>query len=141
MSQDPSALARRWFEEFWNCRRVEVVEELLAPDIRGLIEGGVINGREGFRAACLSLLEALPDLRVDVDDCIAQDDRVAVRWTAAGTHTGTALGLVATGRPVSFRGMTWLIIRDGKIVEGWDAWNQGALVQSLQAPGSSATGA
>jgi hypothetical protein len=37
--------------------------------------------------------------------------------------------------------MTWLIIRDGKIVEGWDAWNQGALVQSLQAPGSSATGA
>lgn len=133
MSQDVCGLARRWFEDFWNRRRFEVVDELIAPDISGLIEGGVIDGREGFRAACMALLQAIPDLHVNVEDCIAEGDRGAVRWSAAGTHTGTALGLVPTGRRLSFRGMTWMIVRDGKIVQGWDAWNQGALLQSLQA--------
>ena len=61
MSQDLSALARQWFEDFWNCRRAEAVDELLDPDLRGLLEGGVINGREEFRTACLALLEAFPD--------------------------------------------------------------------------------
>ena len=87
----------------------------------------------------MALLEAFPDLRVKVEDCIAQDLRVAVRWTATATHTGTGLGLVATNRPVAIRGMTWLVFRDGKIAQGWDAWNQGALLHTLQTSGDPTT--
>jgi steroid delta-isomerase-like uncharacterized protein len=132
MSEDLTALGRRWFEEVWNRRRTETIDELMHPQIRGLIEGGVINNREEFKTARAALLAAFPDLHVNVEDCIGQGPSVVVRWTAAGTHTGAALGLSPTGRAVSFRGITWMIFRDGKMVEGWDAWNQGALMQSLQ---------
>lgn len=134
MALDLAVLARRWFEEVWNQRRSETIDELMHPDGHGHLEGGEVHGPEHFKALSAELLRAFPDLRVSVEDAIAQGDQVVVRWNATATHTGPALGLTPTGRSVAFRGMTWLIFRDGKVIKGWDAWNQGALFQSLQAP-------
>jgi predicted ester cyclase len=66
-----------------------------------------------------------------VDDLIEQGNKVAVRWSVRATHTGRGLGLMPTNQPVAFRGMTWMEIRDGKFVRGWDSWNMGALMQTL----------
>ena len=46
----------------------------------------------------------------------ADGDHVVVRWRVRGTHLGAGLGMPATGRPVNFRGMTWLIFKDGVII-------------------------
>ena len=92
MSENLTALGRQWFEEVWNRRRTETIDELMHPQIRGLIEGGVINNREEFKTARTALLAAFPDLHVNVEDRIGQGPSVVVRWTAAGTHTGAALG-------------------------------------------------
>jgi predicted ester cyclase len=62
----------------------------------------------------------------------ADGDHVFVRWRARGTHRGDCLGRPAIGRPVDFRGMTWLTFRNGLIVEGWDSWNLGELLESLK---------
>jgi steroid delta-isomerase-like uncharacterized protein len=130
-----SALARRWFEEVWNERREATVDELLAPDAAGHLEGGLeVRGPGEFHPVRASLLGAFPDFDVVVDQVIAQGDDVAVRWSAKGTHQGENLGIPASNRRAAFRGMTWLRFRDGRIVEGWDAWNQGRLLQDLQAP-------
>jgi steroid delta-isomerase-like uncharacterized protein len=130
-----SALARRWFDEVWNERREETVTELLAPDAAGHLEGGLeVCGPAEFHPVRAALLGAFPDFDVVVDQVIAQGDDVAVRWSAKGTHRGESLGIPASNRPAAFRGMTWLRFRDGRIVEGWDAWNQGRLLQDLQAP-------
>jgi steroid delta-isomerase-like uncharacterized protein len=129
-----SALARRWFEEVWNVRREETVRELMAPVVEGHMEGGLeVRAPEDFLAARAGLLEAIPDFRVAVEAVIAQGDDVAVRWSASGTHRGESLGFPASNRPAAFRGITWLTFRDGRIVGGWDAWNQGRLIQDLQA--------
>jgi hypothetical protein len=45
---------------------------------------------------------------------------------------GDGLSVPATGKPVRFRGITWMRFRGGKIAEGWDAWNAGGLMQQLQ---------
>ncbi|HEV8611092.1 MAG TPA: ester cyclase [Thermoanaerobaculia bacterium] len=130
-----SALARRWFEEVWNVRREETVRELMAPVVEGHMEGGLeVHAPEDFIAGRRALLEAFPDFRVTVEAVIAQGDDVAVRWSASGTHLGGSLGFPASNRPAAFRGITWLTFRDGQIVKGWDAWNQGRLIADLQAP-------
>ncbi len=130
-----TVLARRWFQEVWNERRESTVAELLAPDAVGHMEGGLeVRGPAEFHPVRAALLGAFPDFEVAVDQVIAQGDDVVVRWSAKGTHRGENLGIPASNRKTDFRGMTWLRFRDGLIVEGWDAWNQGRLLQDLQTP-------
>ena len=134
MPENNAALARRWFEEVWNDRRDATVRELMHPEATGHMEGLELKGPAEFLAARATLLGAFPDFAVDVDQIIAEGDDVVVRWSARGTHQGESLGFAASNRKAAFRGMTWLRFRGGKIVEGWDAWNQGRLIAELQAP-------
>ncbi len=125
------ALAVRWFREVWNERRTATIDELFAAGAIGHTEGGDQSPVE-FKAAREALLNAFPDMRVDVEDTAADADRVVVRWRAHATHQGDGLGLPATGRRVTFRGMTWLTFAQGAIIEGWDSWNLGGLLESLR---------
>ena len=129
---DPRTVARRWFEEVWNGRRDESVDDLMAPRAPGHVEGGEVIGPEGFRQMREMFLSALPDVRIEIEDILAEGDRAAVRWRARGTHTGNGFGFEASKRPVDIRGTTWLVVRDGQIVEGWDTWNLSAMLESLR---------
>jgi len=128
------ALAERFFREVWTERRHDTIDEILDEQIVGHIEGADFHGTETYKEARRQLLSAFPDIRVTVEETAADGDQVVLRWRVTGTHTGPGLGLSPTSRLVSFRGMTWLTFRDGRVVEGWDSWNQGALIQSLAAP-------
>lgn len=127
-------LARQWFEGVWNKRNRETIFALVHPTCVGHHEGEVSNGPAEIEAMRSRLLGLLPDLHVTVEDIVADGDDAVVRWRFSGSHTGTAGPLAATGRAVSFSGMTWLKFREGRIVEGWDSWNQAALLQQLQTP-------
>jgi predicted ester cyclase len=107
--------------------------EMLHPDAVGHLEGLVTHGVAEFLSARAFLIGAFPDLHINVDDSVCEGDNVVVRWSVTGTHKGDILGIAATGTPVSFRGITWLRFADGRLVEGWDSWNQGKLMQELQA--------
>ena len=125
-------IALRWFNEVWNERKSETIYELLASDSIGHQESNLdIVGPEPFAKFHQTFLETLPDLQVEVMDTIAEAAKVCVHWRFTGTHAGAGLGLQPTGRQVRMRGMTWFRIEDGKIVEGWDAWNQQALFAML----------
>jgi predicted ester cyclase len=108
------ALARRWFEEVWNSRREEAVDALLAPDALAHTEGGDLRGPGAFKEMRAQLLGAFPDIRVTVE--------------------AVDLGFAASGRQVRFRGMSWMRFEGGKIAEGWDAWNMGALMELCRSP-------
>jgi steroid delta-isomerase-like uncharacterized protein len=127
------AIGRRWFEEVWNGRRGETVEELFASEAVGHMEGAEVVGPAAFHEVRSELLTAFPDLRITIQDTVAEGSNVVVRWRATGSHFGDAFGIPATHAPIAVFGMTWLRIADGRIVEGWDAWNQGALLDSLRA--------
>ena len=134
MSEDNRAAARRWFEEVWNQRNDAAVHELMAPGAVGHMEGGDVHGAEEFLAARANLLRAIPDLRVTVEDTVVEGDRVALRWRVVGTHSGEGLGIPPSGRAADFRGITVMKMANGRMVEGWDGWNMGALLQALSAP-------
>jgi steroid delta-isomerase-like uncharacterized protein len=129
---DVRELGRRWFEEVWNARRDESIEELMAPDAQGHVEGGEYRGPEGFREMQRGFFSALSDVHIEIEDILADGDRAAVRWRATGTHSGNGFGFEASKRGIDVRGTTWLIAKDGKIVEGWDTWNLSGMIASLQ---------
>lgn len=68
-----------------------------------------------------------------VEDVVAEGDRVAVRLTARGTHTGPLLGLPPTGKSVSFGGMEVFRVADGLIVESWGQFDALGLLRQLGA--------
>jgi steroid delta-isomerase-like uncharacterized protein len=128
------AIALRWMDEIWNQRRDEVIDELMHADAVGHMEGGDADGPEGFRRARAEFLDALPDLRIDVEDSVAEGDQVVLRWRVTGTHLGSGLGIPPSGRAVQARGMSWFRFRDGRMAEGWDSWDQSGLLKSLSPP-------
>jgi steroid delta-isomerase-like uncharacterized protein len=139
MATENVRLAHRWFEEVWNERRTDTIDELLTAESVCDSEAGPLRGPEEFKKrAYATLLSAFPDIRVTVRGTIAEGDQVVVRWAASGTHLGDGLGFPATGRSVSFQGMTWIRYKDGKMLEGEDRWNQSGLIDSLRIPDSSA---
>ena len=133
MSESNRALARRWFQEVWNDRRTETIDEILSAEAIGHMEGMETRGTADFKKVREGLLEAFPDFRIIVEDMVAEGDNVVVRWRVRGSHRGHGLGFAPSGRAADFRGMTWMRFADGKLVEGCDSWNQGELMQALQA--------
>lgn len=71
-------------------------------------------GREMAR-----FVRAFPDIRIDVEDMVAEDDLVSTRLTVTATHSGPYMDVRPTGRRVSCALMGQLRIRDGKVVEHW----------------------
>ena len=132
MAQENSALIRRWFEEVWNKGRMEAIDEMASPDVigHGQAQHDTDIGLKEFRTFAESLRTAFPDFKVTIDQVIEQGDKVVARWTTVMTHKGEFLGVAPTGKKVTITGTSIQRIVDGKIVEGWDNWDQlGLLVQ------------
>ena len=120
---DPESLIRRWFEEVWNKKRPEAIDEMFGEKCvaHGLDEGGAERvGPEGFKPFHATFCGAFPDLHITVEEVLVDGDRTAARFSGFGTHQGDTLGVPATGKRVTFTGMTMTHWKDGKIVEGWN---------------------
>src|SRR5438309_1132814 len=109
MADESSAVVHRWFQEVWNERRAEAIDELMTADSVCYTDDGPMRGPQEFvQRQHAPFLAAFPDLRVVIEATLAQGEQVVVRWTATGTHTGAGLGFPATGAAVTFRGISWI---------------------------------
>jgi predicted ester cyclase len=133
MSAANAAVAQRFFEEVWNRRRAEVIDEVLGDDSVCFADIGEIRGPGGFKALQFEpFLAAFPDVRVTVEGVVAEGDTVVVRWSGEGTHTGSVMEMAATGRRVRFEGVSWIVVRDGKFHRGWQWSNIPTVLASLR---------
>jgi steroid delta-isomerase-like uncharacterized protein len=137
MSADENIqLMRRWFQEVWNEGRIQTVYELISPDAVAMGQRGgetEIRGPEEFAKFVSEIRSAFRDIQVKVEDVFGTGDKVVLRWSGVMTHTGDALGLPASGRTVRIGGITIAQIADGKIVAGWDNWDQLGMLQQIGA--------
>ena len=129
----PAVIARRWFEEIWNQRRVESIDDLLAPDGVGHMVTGDIRGPVEFRKVHAELLVAFPDQSVRIKAIAAEGENAFVHWLIEGTHQGQLLDIAPTGKKMTINGVTRFRIQDAKVVEGWDFWDAGGLLAYLRA--------
>ena len=130
------AFMNRWFDEVWNKGNASAIDEMMAEDaiIHGLGESDKdVRGPASFKPFQARLRAAFPDIQVTVEDTIEEGDLMASRWTATMTHQGDDLGVPSTGQKVTISGMSIARLRDGKMVEGWNNWDQMAMMQQIGA--------
>jgi steroid delta-isomerase-like uncharacterized protein len=128
---ESKAIARRFIEELWNARRLELAAELFAPDAvthqlrSGAPDVSAPRTPDMIKRHINEWLAAFPDLRFTIEQMIAEADTVVTRCTMSGTHTGPWLGVAPTGQQVSVRMIVTQRIAAGRIAEDW------VLVESL----------
>ena len=132
MSAEHKDLVRRWFQEVWNKGSVSAIDEMLAPDavVHGLGPAD-LHGPAGFKTFHAAYRDAFPDVAVQIDDILDEGHIVAVRWSGTGTHKGAGLGMPPTGKRAHFSGMTFVRVHHGKLVEGWNVFDQLGMLQQL----------
>ncbi len=133
MPMENKAIVRRLYEEVWNKRRVELVDELMSPSHamhdNHLPDSGV--GPEAYKRNVARFVASFPDLHLTVEDMLAENDKVAVGWTISGTHKGEFRGISPTGKKVSMEGITINHIVDGKIMDSYISADYLGLMQQL----------
>jgi steroid delta-isomerase-like uncharacterized protein len=129
-------LMKRWFKEVWNEGKIDSIHELLAPDAVGvgeLEDGTPLRGVAEFLPFVARIRGAFPDMNIVVRDAFGADDKVVVRWSATMTHKGDHLGVPASGKAVQVSGITIARIANKQVIEGWDSWDQLAMLKQIGA--------
>lgn len=125
------AVIRKWLNELWNEGRVELVDELFAPEYVRHAGDPPLRGPEGVRKLRGEYATAFSELRFTEDDLVAEGDRVAIRWTAKAKHTGPFMGVPATGKTGTVVGMDFFRLVDGRIVESWPCFDALGMMKQL----------
>ena len=128
-----TALVRRFLEDLVSTGDPALAAELLAPDYVVHYAGNPPLDRDGFRQFLGALRAAFPDVRVTVEDAIAQGDQVAARWTWRGIYRGAFLGLAPTGKAVTGSGIGLFRLAHGQLVEDFVQEDTLGLLQQLGA--------
>jgi len=133
MPMENKAIVRRLYEEVWNKRRVELVDELMSPSHalhdNHLPDSGI--GPEAYKRNVARFVTGFPDLRFTIEDMLSENDKVAVCWTISGTHKGEFRGISPTSKKVSIEGITINHIADGKIMDSYISADFLGLMQQL----------
>ena len=135
---DLSEASRRLLEQSFNEGNFALIDQLVAPeavnhDPATPSQMRDLRGPEMLKRTVSMYRAAFPDVRITVDDVIAADDKVVLRWHSEGTHRGELAGLAPTGAHGSVTGISIDRWNDGKIVEAWSEWDNLGLARQLGA--------
>jgi steroid delta-isomerase-like uncharacterized protein len=147
MAAPTAELSRRIFEDVWNRKNLNAIDDLIAADyIHHDAASVVANGPDGYKQFVKSYMNAFPDAHFTIDDefTVGQNSdgqnndgqntdvqNEITRWTITGTHEGELAGIPPTGRRISITGISIARVVDGKITESWNNWDALGLMQQL----------
>jgi steroid delta-isomerase-like uncharacterized protein len=127
------SLVLRYFNEFLNQGKLEIVEEIASPNfvlhIPTIPEP--VRGHEGLRQFAIRVRNAMPDIHYTVERYVVDGNNMAVRWSCIGTQQGEFLGVPATGKQLKDEGSDLFhLLEDGKLAELWIVENAlGLMIQ------------
>jgi predicted ester cyclase len=106
-------------EEGFNRGNLDALDALFAPDFQEHQSGMIPPNLEGVKGAITYLRSVFPDLKLTIEDSVAQGDMVWARITARGTQRGPLMGRPPTGRTFAITVIDIARIVDGKMMEHW----------------------
>ncbi len=120
MNEANKRIVRRLIEEIYNNANMAVFDELVSPD---MIDHDPPGGADGealtFKEAFERFRSAFPDMRYDIEDMVAEGDRVAVRGMFTGSQQGEFMGVPASGSQVTVPFIDIMRLSDGRAAEHW----------------------
>jgi steroid delta-isomerase-like uncharacterized protein len=133
MSEQNKTNVRRLFEEVWNKGHVSVADELFAPTYthHDSSTPDVGQGPESEKKRVTLYRNAFPDIRLTIEDLIAEGETVVARWSCRGTHKGDLNGIAPTGKQFHIAGVSIARLTNGKMFEGFVNWDALGLMQQL----------
>ena len=134
MSEENETVVRRAFDEV-AMGNMTTVDEIIAPEfVRHDLAGGPeTHGPDGVKRLIAGLRTGFPDLRTTIEDIFSDGDRVVVRFTARGTHSGPFMGIAPTGREATWSGVNIYRVSGGRIRETWQLADGLGLLRQLGA--------
>ena len=131
-AEENKAIARRGYEAI-NQNNLDALDEVAAPHLTDHDPApGQAPGLDGVKQWFSSMHTAFPDFQMNVEDMIAEGDKVVARVRMSGTHQGVFMGIDATGNRVTITGIDILRVNaDGKIVEHWGNFDDLGMMQQL----------
>ncbi len=133
-AEENRSVIRRAYEELWNGRKVDVVDELVTEDfLNHAAPPGRQRGRQGLKDVVRMFEGAFPDFRYEVEDVIAEGEKVAVRDIFRGTHQGDFMGIPATGNRVTMEAIHIFRFDGGRVAEHWVARDDLGMMRQLGA--------
>jgi steroid delta-isomerase-like uncharacterized protein len=134
MSESNKEITRRVNNEVWNQGNLNLIDELVSSDfVNHSPPPGLPTDREGFKQFVMLYRTAFPDVNINIEDIIAEGDRVMIRWTATGTHKGKLMDIEPTNKYVTVTGMSENRISGGKVVEQWNEFDDMGMLQQIGA--------
>jgi steroid delta-isomerase-like uncharacterized protein len=131
-AEESRATMRRYFGAFEQ-GDTDLLDELLAPEYvnHSPATPELPTGPEGVKGVVAMFRSGMPDLRVVIEDMIAEGDKVATRYTLEGTHEGELFGVAPTGQHLSIKSISIERVSDGKIREHWRITDSLEMMQQL----------
>lgn len=138
--EDNKQLVRR-LNRMWQ-GDVAIVDKLFARDFvnHDPVLPDAPPGPEGVKQVVGMMKQAFPDVSFEIQQLVAEDDKVVFRTVGRGTHEGTFMGVEPTGRAVELSGFVMFRIEDGRIVERWGTFDTVGLLDQLGALPTAGTG-
>lgn len=130
---DNKQIAQRFMEECWNKGNFNAVSEYLSTNCQyhDPVFPHLTSGADNIRRHIENCRTGFPDMKIKIEDTIAEGKEVVHHWTVTGTHKGQFLGLAPTNRKANVSGTSIFRIKDAKIVEQWTDWNLMTLMEQL----------
>jgi predicted ester cyclase len=133
VEEDNKAIVRRFYEEVFNQGWEEVIDEIISPDYVDYGHEPPGRGIEGAKQDFRDATSVFSNTHYTIEELIATDERVIVRWTGTYIHSGEFAGIPPTGKPVSLTGISIYRVVNGQIQETRNAVNWMGLLQQLGA--------
>jgi steroid delta-isomerase-like uncharacterized protein len=133
MSTENKSIVRRLYEEVWNERKLDVVDELISPS-HALHDPNVTGsqiGPDAYQRHVARITTAFSDLHFIIEDIICEKDKLVVSWIVSGTHKGEYEGIPPTDKKISVEGITIHHIASGKILDSYASWDGLGLMRQL----------
>jgi len=118
MTAENKVVMRR-FVEFINTGSEKLAEELIAPDAVFHVPGRPepMRGPAGYLAVIGMMRSGFPDIQWTLEEMIAEDDKVAARFTMRGTHQGSFFGVPPTGKTIAVQALNFYRLSGGQFIE------------------------
>ena len=133
MSADNKSIVRLLYDEVWNKRRLELVDEIISPShaLHDPNLTGSAVGPEAYKRLVSRWVAGISDLRFTLEDMVGENEKLAVAWTISGTHKGEFMGVPPTNKKVTVDGITIHHFVNAKIMDSYVSWDAWGMMQQL----------